>query len=948
MTRHYNSNSKKQAKKKANFHEKESNVDVNKASNSNMMEIDANATNALQTFATSTNASIINTKEPISPHSIEDSSNTFNDNGNSGSNVEDNKMTQDKNNINKKKFVEKFLINYKGFVGLYITRFGKQRKFVANFDNEEDLNNLVVTDLPDYEGIRFSKELAPVGNINKENSIRVKNIPLNTSSTLVHATFEKYGKIIKFSMQTKDLWQEAIIYFEKKEDILPFHNETWAVFILKDMVRVEPLSMNEKQYEKRHLHALKLGHLPFGTTARDLVEIINATKAKAIFIPKTRKSYVNCRYGWFFFDSDEAAHDAQINWYTLNNTELFWASEDTALCRKCGHPDHTITELSFADIVKNSIRTSLDDSIHAEKIGNKTEDVLKKLMEKVEDISTKLNHLTQNIQEINIRIKVLEDKDSTKPKQGNTDPYITVCTPILKKPTYKPGISNSHKRSRESFTSSSEESQASTTKINKNTDESQLIVKQQEELNKNAKNLSQDMADIKNMIGNISSKFINKSNNDEDDVIKTLCKDNQMDIIGISETKLNRNNSKHCMRKCNTFQSFWSSHPDQPNSAGVGLLISKSLARHIVKIEKYQGRIIYADLYFKGKKKLRIIQVYINSNTNKKQERITTSKQVIKYCQEALNKNFFTIVMGDFNADPEILHNLQINNHTIPYIYNLISTLQTLNFIDSLKITNPNSPQYTWSNNNSKSRIDQIWISHNFAHDLARTKTVDYTSIFSTDHKLIWCDLITSNFYKHQRHWDYNQCINNFQPTCSWLNRSWTILQQIIIQTADKEIPFDKISRKDSNKRSKDTLILHKSLNHLNITKITQNLEIPLENLPDTLYDNVYEQTYKYLISIFNTIKSQKKIEDKIEIEKQIKFFTKKRCEYYTSNQKVMINSILEREKQSIRINRCVINKDGEDEILLLPDDVKKATKNHFSSISNNNHTTPNTLPSPC
>ncbi|CAJ0834398.1 13862_t:CDS:2, partial [Entrophospora sp. SA101] len=454
-----------------------------------------------------------------------------------------------------------------------------------------------------------------------------------------------------------------------------------------------------------------------------------------------------------------------------------------------------------------------------------------------------------------------------------------------------------------------------------------------------------------------------------------------MDIIGISETKLNRNNSKHCMRKCNTFQSFWSSHPDQPNSAGVGLLISKSLARHIVKIEKYQGRIIYADLYFKGKKKLRIIQVYINSNTNKKQERITTSKQVIKYCQEALNKNFFTIVMGDFNADPEILHNLQINNHTIPYTYNLISTLQTLNFIDSLKITNPNSPQYTWSNNNSKSRIDQIWISHNFAHDLARTKTVDYTSIFSTDHKLIWCDLITSNFYKHrsdnneQRHWDYNQCINNFQPTCSWLNRSWTILQQIIIQTADKEIPFDKISRKDSNKRSKDTLILHKSLKSFgrllqqflqiknlvninqcntmwndikkNITKITQNLEIPLENLPDTLYDNVYEQTYKYLISIFNTIKSQKKIEDKIEIEKQIKFFTKKRCEHYTSNQKVMINSILEREKQSIRINRCVINKDGEDEILLLPDDVKKATKNHFSSISNNNHTTPNTLPSP-
>ncbi|CAJ0646228.1 80_t:CDS:2, partial [Entrophospora sp. SA101] len=151
--------------------------------------------------------------------------------------------------------------------------------------------------------------------------------------------------------------------------------------------------------------------------------------------------------------------------------------------------------------------------------------------------------------------------------------------------------------------------------------------------------------------------------------------------------------------------------------------------------------------------------------------------------------------------------------------------------------------------------------------------------------------------------------------------------------------------QEDNNKRSKDTLILHKSLKSFG--QHYQDYSIPLENLPDTLYDNVYEQTYKYLISIFNTIKSHKKIEDKIEIEKQIKFFTKKRCEHYTSNQKVMINSILECEKQSIRINRCVINKDGEDEILLLPDDVKKATKNHFSSISNNNHTTPNTLPSP-
>ena len=60
-----------------------------------------------------------------------------------------------------------------------------------------------------------------------------------------------------------------------------------------------------------------------------------------------------------------------------------------------------------------------------------------------------------------------------------------------------------------------------------------------------------------------------------------------------------------------------------------------------------------------------------------------------------------------------------------------------------------------------------------------------------------------------ERHHDYHHCINNIQPTCSWLNRSWSILQQIITQTASKEIPFDKISRKENNKKSKNSSILH-------------------------------------------------------------------------------------------------------------------------------------------
>ena len=52
--------------------------------------------------------------------------------------------------------------------------------------------------------------------------------------------------------------------------------------------------------------------------------------------------------------------------------------------------------------------------------------------------------------------------------------------------------------------------------------------------------------------------------------------------------------------------------------------------------------------------------------------------------------------------------------------------------------------------------------------------------------------------------------------------------------------------------------------------------------------------------------------------------------------QSKMIDSLLERENKTITLDRCIINDNNGDEILLMEkDDVLKAVKNHFNRVSN-------------
>src|SRR3989337_185034 len=96
----------------------------------------------------------------------------------------------------------------------------------------------------------------------------------------------------------------------------------------------------------------------------------------------------------------------------------------------------------------------------------------------------------------------------------------------------------------------------------------------------------------------------------------------RIDIFGIAHTGLNIKQAKHAFTYdiFSNYKPFFSSSPENYQHSGVGLLLHNNFALYIQKTGSLPGRVIFVDLYSKGKSKLRIIKVYVPpfNNDNKK------------------------------------------------------------------------------------------------------------------------------------------------------------------------------------------------------------------------------------------------------------------------------------------------------------------------------------------
>src|SRR5204862_7964768 len=73
----------------------------------------------------------------------------------------------------------------------------------------------------------------------------------------------------------------------------------------------------------------------------------------------------------------------------------------------------------------------------------------------------------------------------------------------------------------------------------------------------------------------------------------------------------------------------------------------------------------------------------------------------------------------------------------------------------------------------------------------------------------------------------------------------------------------------------------------------------------------------KKLLNLNKLLRTKYKVEETIHIDQQIRECAEKRCEYIIEEQSKMIDSLLARENRTITLDRCIINDNNGDEILL-------------------------------
>ncbi|CAI2190470.1 5982_t:CDS:1, partial [Funneliformis geosporum] len=103
-------------------------------------------------------------------------------------------------------------------------------------------------------------------------SIKVTEIPLDATEHRIRTVFSKLGKIIKLTIDTKNLCQQATITYSADSNFENIKNGH-GLFVLNDMVRYHKGDLPKKDKLAKSKFSAKLAGLPRFTTGKQLIEI---------------------------------------------------------------------------------------------------------------------------------------------------------------------------------------------------------------------------------------------------------------------------------------------------------------------------------------------------------------------------------------------------------------------------------------------------------------------------------------------------------------------------------------------------------------------------------------------------------------------------------------------------------------------------------------------------
>src|SRR6185312_243093 len=224
----------------------------------------------------------------------------------------------------------------------------------------------------------------------------------------------------------------------------------------------------------------------------------------------------------------------------------------------------------------------------------------------------------------------------------------------------------------------------------------------------------------------------------------------RIDIFGLAHTGLTVKQAKFAFTYdiFSNYKPYFSSAPDNYLHSGVGLLLHNSFAIYVQKTGSLPGRVLYIDLYIKGKTKLRIIQTYVPPfNTDNKE----TIKKVKSFLSDTISEA--TCNKMKFLSWDKWMHYVD-NGLKAPFQFNILELLASNNMIDSLSafhenyLTTDHLHTYVHPSGNVSSRLDYHWLSPSLMSNLFFSGIYwpDYR-VINSDHAVVHSILLTENLF---------------------------------------------------------------------------------------------------------------------------------------------------------------------------------------------------------
>jgi exodeoxyribonuclease III len=221
------------------------------------------------------------------------------------------------------------------------------------------------------------------------------------------------------------------------------------------------------------------------------------------------------------------------------------------------------------------------------------------------------------------------------------------------------------------------------------------------------------------------------------DYLVEWMKEESMDICGLVETNISEREGKFCMKKHEDYKSFWmSANPEKHKGSGVSLICTNEMAKHVGEVKRYNEYLLKVGFFLKGIA-IKVIVMY-NPPSN-----IEISKKITENIREEIrnktNKQNI-IVIGDFNqiVNPVLDKSTAGSKKPRALIHNMLIKEK---FLDTFRLMNPEAREYTWSNGQTSTRIDQIWISREVKGRIVKAKIEQMDCTTGSDHDIMEMDI---------------------------------------------------------------------------------------------------------------------------------------------------------------------------------------------------------------